>query len=80
MIKRSYISHDGYVLIWSSNKKECELDSVMLYREEDGELVKIDQANGKGQEIDDNWEEYKKDITDGYIKRCVGEWGEWFFG
>lgn len=78
MIKRSYISDEGYVLIWSTTNKPT-LDSVMLYMVEGGALTRIDQAYFTEQEIHDNWEEYTRDISAGYIKRCTKPY-EWFFG
>lgn len=78
MIKRTFSSGD-YLLVWSSSDDQ-KLDSVMLYRVENGTLTKIDQAYCEGQEIDDMWEDYKSDIRQGNIHRCGGEWGQWFFG
>ena len=67
MIKRSYI-YGEFVLIWATTSRT--LDSVMLYMVEEGALTRIDQAYFEGQEIEDNWDEYTRDISAGYIKRC----------
>ena len=71
MIKKTFFAGE-YLLVWSSGNV---LESVSLYREQDT-LILVDHCFLTASDIEQNWEQYKKDIQTDEVIHV----GESFFG